>query len=244
MPVIAVSNPKGGAGKTTSTLMVATYLAEHGASVCIVDADPRQPIVFWKNQGKTKSTVEVVGGVKENTIMDVIDKLLSNQYQFVFIDLEGTASVMVSRSIALSDFVIVPVQASPEDVRAAGSAICAVLDEEKVVRRSDPKKRIPFKVLLTRTNAPGAPVSGLQRQLEAEIRAADLPIFEARMAERQPFKASFLEGLTLQEIAAQGMRFGNVAAAQMNVQEVALELISYLESKQPTLIAAEGVEVS
>jgi chromosome partitioning protein len=52
MPVIAVSNPKGGAGKSTTTLLLATYLAQSGASVCVLDADPNQPILDWKTKGK------------------------------------------------------------------------------------------------------------------------------------------------------------------------------------------------
>ena len=39
--------------------------------------------------------------------------------QFVLIDLEGTASVLVSRSTAMSDFVIIPVQAGAVGVRQA-----------------------------------------------------------------------------------------------------------------------------
>ena len=158
MPTIAVSNPKGGAGKSTTTLLLSTYLAQQGASVTILDADPNQPIQDWRVNGQSKSSVTVVGGVKETNLMEVLDQQRS---QFVFIDLEGTASVLVSRSIALSDFVIVPVQASAIDVRHAGKAIRADRDEERVAQRSSSSRRIPYKVLMTRTPAPGAPVSSV-----------------------------------------------------------------------------------
>lgn len=232
MPVIAMSNPKGGAGKSTLTLMLATYLADNGATVSVVDADPvRQSIAFWKNQGKTRSTVRVVSALRENEIMDLIDSL---DDQFIFIDLEGTTSVMVSRSIAIADFVVIPVQASPEDVRAAKIAMRAVRDEEKVVRRSNPDKRIPFKVLMTRTPAPGAPINSLQRDLEKEIAEANLPIFRTRFAERPVFKSVFLEGLTLREIDALGAKYGKqtLALAYQNVHEIVMELITYLEGKE------------
>ena len=71
MPVIAVSNPKGGAGKSTTTLLLATYLAQSGASVCVLDADPNQPILDWKTKGETKSPIHVVGGVKETNLMEI-----------------------------------------------------------------------------------------------------------------------------------------------------------------------------
>jgi chromosome partitioning protein len=228
MPIIAVSNPKGGAGKSTTTLLLATYLAQKGAPVTVVDADPNQPIVNWRSKG-SNSTITVVGDVRENNLMDVLANIND---PFVFIDLEGTASVLVSRSIALSDFVLIPVQASPEDVRAASKAIRAVVDEERVAQRSNPDRKIPYKVILTRTPAPGAPVSGLQRQLEAEIKKAALPRFRSSVAERQPFKAMFLEGLTLSELKDQGSKVGNIDMAYQNVHEIVTELVGYLEGRE------------
>ncbi len=224
MPVIAVSNPKGGAGKSTATLLLATYLAKQGASVCVLDADPNQPILDWKEAGQSKTTLKVVGGVRESTLMETLDE---QTQQFVFIDLEGTASILVSRSIALADFVIVPVQASAIDVRQASKAIKAVRDEEKVAQRSNPERRIPYKVLMTRTPAPGAPVSSVQRQLELEIGAANIPRFRTSLAERLAYKALFVERLTLSELGH--LRVGNLEAAYQNVHELAEELITSLQ---------------
>jgi len=67
MPIIAMSNPKGGAGKSTTALLLATYLAERGAKVCVLDADPNQPILDWKENGNTASTLEVIGGSRSQT---------------------------------------------------------------------------------------------------------------------------------------------------------------------------------
>jgi len=224
VPVIAVSNPKGGAGKSTTTLLLATYLAQQGASVCVLDADPNQPIMDWKKNGQSKTTLHVVGGIRETNLMEALD---AQAQQFVFIDLEGTASLLVSRSIAMADFVIIPVQASAVDVRQAGKAIRAVRDEEKVAQRSNPKRRIPFRVLMTRTPAPGAPVSSVQRQLEAEIETAGIPRFQTSLAERLAFKAIFVERLTLAEM--EGLRVGNLDAAYENVHQLATELVNLLQ---------------
>jgi chromosome partitioning protein len=224
MPIIAVSNPKGGVGKSTVTLLMATYLAEQGASVCVLDADPNQPIYDWKTQGETKTTLDVVGGIKESTLMDVLDGL---SHQFIFIDLEGTASVMVSRSIAMSDFVIVPLQASAVDVRQAAKAIRAVRDEEKVAQRSNPNRRIPYRVVMTRTPAPGAPVSSVQRQLEKELVAAGIDRFKTNLAERLAYKAVFVERLTLTEL--KDMKVGNLVAAKQNIHTLVSELIDTLQ---------------
>ena len=49
MPIISFANPKGGAGKTTSALLLASELASKGAQVAIIDADPEKWISGWGN---------------------------------------------------------------------------------------------------------------------------------------------------------------------------------------------------
>ena len=41
MHVISFAKPKGGAGKTTTALILATQLSENGATVSIIDRRPR-----------------------------------------------------------------------------------------------------------------------------------------------------------------------------------------------------------
>jgi MinD superfamily P-loop ATPase len=44
MPTIVFASPKGGAGKSTSAVVLATEIARQGATVAIVDADPNKPV--------------------------------------------------------------------------------------------------------------------------------------------------------------------------------------------------------
>ena len=44
MPVISIANPKGGAGKSTTALVLGTTLAAHDATVTLLDCDPNRPI--------------------------------------------------------------------------------------------------------------------------------------------------------------------------------------------------------
>jgi chromosome partitioning protein len=169
----------------------------------------------------------VVGEAREDTIMDAIEEH-ARQRTFVFVDLEGTASLLVSRSIAFADFVIIPIQASAVDVRQAQKAITAVRNEERLAQRSNPDRSIPHKVLMTRTPAPGAPVSTMQRQLEAEINSAGIGRFRNTLAERQAYKAVFSERLALEELGE--MRVGNLEAAQENVRLLATELLETLSA--------------
>lgn len=64
MPVITVANPKGGAGKSTTTLVLATTLAQQGASVVILDCDPNRPIEGWRRGASKILSSSTVGSTK------------------------------------------------------------------------------------------------------------------------------------------------------------------------------------
>ena len=49
--IIAVANQKGGVGKTTLTVHLATYLARQGRRVAVVDADPQGNATSWLLDG-------------------------------------------------------------------------------------------------------------------------------------------------------------------------------------------------
>jgi chromosome partitioning protein len=47
MPLIAFSSLKGGCRKPTAATLLATVLAERGASVAVIDADPNKNAIDW-----------------------------------------------------------------------------------------------------------------------------------------------------------------------------------------------------
>ena len=58
MPTIVFASPKGGAGKSTSAILLATELASRGATVTVIDADPNKPLSQWsKRAGKPELSI-------------------------------------------------------------------------------------------------------------------------------------------------------------------------------------------
>lgn len=58
MPTIAFISPKGGVGKTTAALLLASQLAR-GAKVSVVDADPSHPIAAWGKDAQLPDNLSV-----------------------------------------------------------------------------------------------------------------------------------------------------------------------------------------
>jgi chromosome partitioning protein len=121
MPTIVFASPKGGAGKSTSAVVLATELAGQGASVTVIDADPNKPVSRWAKRPGKPASFTVVDDVSENAILDQIDQA-ATQTAFVIVDLEGTRSLMVGYAISRADLVIVPTQGSLLDATEAANA--------------------------------------------------------------------------------------------------------------------------
>src|SRR5207245_11710426 len=67
MPTISFIQPKGGAGKSTSALILPTELAK-GAKAGVIDADPNAPIAKWASRGAGARNLEISqAGEKQST---------------------------------------------------------------------------------------------------------------------------------------------------------------------------------
>ena len=90
MPTIVFVSPKGGAGKTTAALVLASQLAR-ATGVTVIDADPNHPIKTWAAGADVPATFRVVSNVDEESILDRIEEAAAST-PFVIVDLEGTAA--------------------------------------------------------------------------------------------------------------------------------------------------------
>lgn len=218
MPVVVVANPKGGAGKSTTTLVLAQTLAFLGASVTVIDADPNRPIVEWRS-GPSKVSLSVIGDATEGSVIRLIREQRSHQ-QFVFVDLEGTASRLVSRAITQADLVIIPLQASGVDARQASRAVSLIHEEEEALDN----RVIPFRILLTRTS----PIisTRIEREIISALESAKLPLLKTRLNERQAYKAVFVRRLALHELDP--AQVNGLSEALANARQLADELVDIL----------------
>src|ERR1700676_4021270 len=145
MPTIVFASPKGGAGKSTSAVLLATQLATSGASVTIIDADPNKPVSRWGRLPGKPEVFTVIDDVTEKTVISVIDSE-ATKTAFVIVDLEGTASRMVPYAMSRADLVIIPTRGSVLDAVEAVSAVREVKQQEQAFRI-----RIPSAILFTCT---------------------------------------------------------------------------------------------
>jgi len=220
MPVISFANPKGGAGKTTTALILASELASKGAKVAIIDADPEKWISQWGALPGKPENIEIVSDVTEDSIVDLIEDATS-QAQFVVVDLEGTASLMVANAIGMSDLVAIPTQGSSMDAKGGAKTIRLIRNQERMARRS-----IPHAVVLTRTSA--AVTSRAMRNVQEQLSRAGIEVFSTALVERAAFRDLFDYGGALADLDPS--QVSNVEKARLNAQEFAGEVLARLRS--------------
>lgn len=216
MPVIVPINPKGGSGKSTTSLALATALAASGASVKIIDADPQASIVEWgRGSSKYREIVEIRKNGED--LVDTIDRL-SATAQFVFVDLQGSASLEMAEAISRASLVLVPMQAKTEDMRGAGKAVALIARQAKVLG-----KEIPFRILFVRTN-PQIQTKD-ERKIRSSVREANLPVLSTSLHERVAYANLFSHKMALDEM---GKDVNGLKKAQENVLSLTQEILKSL----------------
>lgn len=134
MAVISVCNTKGGVGKTTVVICLADELARRGYSVAIIDADPNGHVTSWKDIIRDGSPVVVIPGANDAVIQDLIEKA-SETFSFIFIDIEGAQSQLVTYAVAMSDLVLMPTRTSGMDLQELYRTAEVVGRSERAARR-------------------------------------------------------------------------------------------------------------
>src|SRR5262249_22946686 len=129
--VISVLNQKGGAGKTTLSIHIATALARRGEKVILIDADQQGSALDWSVARDGEPPFPVAGLPKASIHKD-LPRLVSG-YDTVLIDGPPRVYDVARSAIMASDLVLIPVQPSPYDVWAA-KEIVDLLQEASVYK--------------------------------------------------------------------------------------------------------------
>ena len=195
MPVVTVASPKGGAGKSTASVILATELAHAGAEVVILDCDPNRSIAIWSSRAPLPPRISVKWGVGESEIVRTI-KQQDADGRVVIVDLEGVASRLVSRAISQADLVLTPMRATTLDATIGVRALALIEEEEEALGRS-----IRHSIVFTMTRA----IKSKQHTaIEASLKGQGVDVITPPLMERSAFSALFEFGGSLRTMPSQG----------------------------------------
>ncbi|MCB9918601.1 MAG: AAA family ATPase [Planctomycetes bacterium] len=188
--VISILNQKGGVGKTTLAVHMATALARSGSNVLLLDADPQGSALDWSAARSGKPLFPVVGLPKPSIHKELPS--LAQNHEVILIDGPPRVYDVARSAIMASDLVMIPVQPSPYDVWAA-KEIVDLLDEASVYK---PDLKSAFVVNRKIVN------TAIGRDVSDALAEYPIPVMQSAICQRVAFAESAAQGLTVFELDA------------------------------------------
>lgn len=129
--IISFLNQKGGVGKTTLCVNLASYWARQGARIAVIDADPQGSSQAWSAARSDAPLFPVIGMARPTLHKELTH--LAGEYHTVLIDGPPRSNDIARAAIMASDLVVIPVQPSPLDVWASDDTV-RLIEEAQVFR--------------------------------------------------------------------------------------------------------------
>ncbi|MXN76509.1 AAA family ATPase [Burkholderia sp. 4701] len=213
--IVLVTNQKGGSGKTTSAVNLASGLHERGETVCLVDADPQNSVVSWFAAGEGQipfSYANFAGAGKgiQNEIRKLVDK-----YTYIVIDGRPQLGIDIALLLIISDLVVLPLKPSVMDFHATEPLI------REIEKAQTLNEQLKFTLMINQ-------LMGAQRLLaracESAIRERGYPLMKTRIAYRECYPQAYAFGNTVFDNKDRAFK-----QAATEVRELTDEVISILQ---------------
>lgn len=194
MRTISVISQKGGAGKTTLAVHLATAATRDGLAVAVIDLDPQATARRWGD--KRGAPPEVVSDHAVR-LPALLDAARANGADMVFIDTAPNADQAALGAARAADLVLIPCRPSAFDIEA----VEATLTLAEIARK-------PAYVVL---NA-AAPRGALTGEAGAALAAKGGRVAPVVVHQRAAFVNAVIDGRTAVELEPAGKAAGEVAA--------------------------------
>ena len=188
MQRIVVMNPKGGSGKTTITINLASYFASRQQSPVLMDFDPQGSSLRWvKKRQPTQPPIHVIAAFeKDSRTTRAFQLRVPDHATHVIVDTPAAVESRAMPDITKdADKILVPVLPSDIDIHACSRCIRDLLLVAKI-RREDNRigviaNRIrrntqTYQTLIRFLQTLGIPIVATIRDSQNYVRAAELGI--------------------------------------------------------------------
>ncbi len=164
--VITFCNGKGGAGKTTLSILLACALSDAGRKVAFLDRDPQQTATRWINETKPAIFLATPGATYDALIIDTPPRL---------------DSPLVHESLAQADKVMLVSSPSPADLWTSQDTVRVIRGHHRKEKAALLFNQVQRQTLLA-------------RELEPLAARIGLPALKHQVARRQCYQHAMILG--------------------------------------------------
>ncbi len=219
--IIAFAHTKGGVGKSTLCLLIASELAGSGTNVLIVDADQKQQSCLqWVNRckqaGTLPATLQAVGVTKTEELKLALKR---TDADVILIDVQGSMNDLLIAAIVASDLTLVPTKAN----------VIEMVETVKLFEWAETNlKRAPLRLVLNRVDGIDMNTAAFQDAVRM-IRDNKLPTLPTFVRSRKVYEQFARDAGTLSGIARDPSKAEQVAKAQNNIIGLITDMTSTIE---------------
>lgn len=172
MSVLTIASSKGGPGKTTLAMLLASTLAADGYSVLLVDADPTEALSRWVKNTYEGTAIQGVAETDETRLAHLIGER-ADEPDLLLVDTAGFGNRAAAVAMTSSDTILIPALAGEADITEAEKTIRLAEGLARAARRA-----IPAFIVLNRVRR-----TQLARHAAQEVIAANLPRLDATLSD-------------------------------------------------------------
>ena len=168
--IIAVSNLKGGVGKTTIAINLAAALAARRSSAILVDADSQGSARDWAGGGALPFVVHFQPLEARQDVARWIGRVraLAAGADYLVIDTPPHVGDVAAAALAVAALVLIPVGPSLLDIRPARDAL-ELVDEARRQRGSRQPRALLVPSRVDRRTTSGRDLAGALRELGSPV---------------------------------------------------------------------------
>lgn len=210
--IITVAQQKGGAGKTTLAIHLATAFAQRGYSTILFDTDPQGTASQWHGRRRNKEMgLIATSGWRLSKDLN----MARGENDIIIIDSPPHTESEAKEAIRAADLVLMPMQPSPADLWAMQETYDMVKKEDR-----------PCMAVLSRVVARASNAGEIRKKLMM----LDIPCAEASFGNRVLFADSMAEGKTVLDCGQ------NVCADEVNalMREMCMNYLGIELKKAPS----------